>query len=127
MKYLPVGVVCRGQYGILDFSEESRMRFEKFRNVHEDQLLVGILDTDQATEEILFEHVQNFNVIALCINLVETLYKVISLSLMLWSKPYAVRVNPMTNTLAYILPELSLMFLRQRTYHPASLTSTKLS
>jgi hypothetical protein len=83
VKNLPVGVVCRGQYGILDFSEESRMRFEKFRNVHEDQLLVGILDTDQATEEILFEHVQNFNVIALCINLVETLYKVLSLSSML--------------------------------------------
>ena len=41
------------------------MRFKKFWNVHEDDLLVRLLHADQAPNEIFLEHVQHLHIVAL--------------------------------------------------------------
>jgi hypothetical protein len=39
------------------------------KDVHEDDLLVGVFDGDEAADEVLLEHVQHFDVVALRVNL----------------------------------------------------------
>lgn len=54
---------------IPDSSIESGVCFNQFRNIHENHFFVVILHTDQTTDEILFQHLENLYVIALGFNL----------------------------------------------------------
>ena len=45
------------------------MRFEEFGNVHEDDLLVGVLDADETPDEVFPDHVQHLDIVALSVHL----------------------------------------------------------
>ena len=51
------------------------MRFEEFGNVHEDDLLVGVLDADETPDEVFPDHVQHLDIVALSVHLLAKFLK----------------------------------------------------
>ena len=52
-----------------DFVVKRGVSFAEFVDVHEDNLLVHLFDAHQAPDEVLPQHVQHLNIVALGLNL----------------------------------------------------------